>query len=330
MTTATDARPPVARTTRRPAAVEVDRRQRTILTPEGVALNLRRAGVGDRLLAVVIDLFLILALLIVGGLAIVFGAKVVGLSLAVAGWGIAALLVGSFLLRTFYFAAFELRWQGRTPGKRLLRIRVIDRHGRPLTAGAIFARNLAREAELFLPLSLLAAADSAGVDGWIRLATIAWLGLFLAMPLFNRDRLRVGDMIGGTLVIANPKAVLLDDIAGVALTAPGRPAERFRFTPAHLQIYGIHELQTLEEVLRLQGPVALATRRAVAEKIKQRIGWGEGDNDAAPGTPDAGGENDPRPFLEAYYAALRGNLETGLLFGRRRLRQSAKAAPPTS
>ena len=116
--------------------------------------------------------------------------------------------------------------------------------------------------------------------------------------------------------------MLLDDMAGAT-----RPTERFRFTPAQLQTYGIHELQALEEVLRLQGPVALATRKAVAEKIRQRIGWSvEAGGVPAPPAGDA----DPRPFLEAYYAALRANLETGLLFGRRRLRQAARGSVPPS
>lgn len=331
-------RPPVTTSAERPAAPprsarrpppaeERDERLRSVLTPEGVALSLRRAGLGQRFAAVVVDLIIVTLLLVIPGIAIAVGVGALDMPRVAAGWSITALLIASFLLRTFYFAAFELRWQGRTPGKRWLRIRVIERHGRPLTAGAVFARNLAREAELFLPLSLLAAGGSAGVDGWIRLATLAWLGLFLAMPLFNRDRLRVGDLIGGTIVIANPKAVLLDDIADDAKTGSGQAAERFRFTPVQLQTYGIYELQVLEEVLRLpEGPVALDTRRAVAEKIRQRIGWGAGDAQA----PEGDREADPRPFLEAYYAALRGNLETGLLFGRRRQRQAAKGPVPPS
>ncbi len=308
-----------------PLADGNDVRRRSVLTPEGVALSLQRASLGSRFVAVSIDLVIVTVLLVVPSIAIVVGVQAFDMPPIAAGWSITALLVASFLLRTFYFAAFELRWQGRTPGKRWLRIRVIDRHGRPLTASAIFARNLSREAELFLPLSLLAASSSAGVDGWIRLATLVWLGLFLAMPLFNRDRLRVGDLIGGTIVIANPKAILLDDLAGIA--GVGAPAERFRFTPVQLQTYGIYELQVLEEVLRLpEGPVASDTRRAVAEKIRQRIGW---SNDSLQ-TQERPSATDPRPFLEAYYAALRGNLETGLLFGRRRLRQAAKGSVPPS
>ena len=314
---------PAGTVRQRPAVPERDPRQRTILTPEGVALMLRRAGVTERFIALVIDLVIVVVLLLALGIAIAVVAQALHMPVAFAQWGIATVLVASFLLRTFYFSAFELRWQGRTPGKRLLRIRVIDRQGRPLTAGAIFARNLAREAELFLPLSLLTAANGLEVDGWIRLATLVWLGLFFAMPLFNRDRLRVGDMIGGTMVVANPKAVLLDDMANATI-ANGGNTERFHFTPAQLQTYGIHELQTLEEVLRLQGSAALPTRRAVAEKIKQRIGW-RGNNGSG-----AAEDTDPRPFLEAYYAALRANLETGLLFGRRRQRQAIPGSVPPS
>ena len=68
--------------------------------------------------------------------------------------GSAALLL-SFALRSFYFIFFELRWQGATPGKRALGLRVIDRKGGRLKPEAVFARNLMREVEMFLPISLL-------------------------------------------------------------------------------------------------------------------------------------------------------------------------------
>src|SRR5205814_1864442 len=83
---------------------------------------------------------------------------------------------------------------GATPGKRLIGLRVIDRAGGPLRPEAVVARNLMREIEVFLPLSLLFLPKLTGADTLIQVLLLVWAGLFLFMPLFNRDRLRLGDL----------------------------------------------------------------------------------------------------------------------------------------
>lgn len=274
-------------------------RRREVVTPEGVPLSFEVALAGDRLGAFLLDLLAILALvLLVAGPA---------LWLASRGWVendlVAALaLLAFFLVRTFYFAFFELAWQGRTPGKRRLRLRAVEARGGPLTAEAIIARNLTREVELFLPLLALLAPQALFPEapGWMRLGALGWMLLFGLLPLVNRDRLRVGDLVAGTVVIRTPGAVLLGDLAAAA-TAPA-----LAFSDAQLDVYGVYELQVLEGVLRERGrPGSADALRAVAEKIQAKVGW-EG-----PPAEDA-------PFLEAFYAALRGRLERRLLFGKRR------------
>ena len=59
----------------------------------------------------------------------------------------------------------------------------------------------------------------------------------------------------------------------------------------------------LEDVLRRKDPKTMA---AVADRIRTKIGWRK-----------EAGEAD-EAFLAAYYGALRGRLETRLLFGHRR------------
>jgi uncharacterized RDD family membrane protein YckC len=207
-----------------------------------------------------------------------------------------------FLIRTFYFAFFELTWQGQTPGKRKLRLRAVEARGGALTAEAIIARNLTREVELFLPLIALLAPQALFPEapGWTRLGALGWMVIFGFMPLFNRDRMRVGDLIGGTVVIRTPDALLLADLTGLEV-APG-----LEFTDAQLDVYGVYELQVLEGVLRDRGrPGNADALRTVAEKVRAKIGW-EG-----PPAADAA-------FLDAFYLALRGRLERRLLFGKRR------------
>ena len=288
----------------RPMPAPADAALRQIVPPEGVPIPVRLADRGTRAIALVIDLIIIIAIIVAVGLAAAYGAA----NLSLAAWGLALVILVSFLVRSFYFILFELRWQGTTPGKRALGLRVIDRGGGRLRPEAVFARNLMREVEVFTPISVLLMGERIGAGGWTALFTLVWLGIFVLMPFFNRDRMRVGDLVGGTWVIAMPKAVLSPDMAGPAPaeSMAGRAREGYAFTPAQLDIYGVYELQTLEQVLRDSGPHAAAMRDEVSGRIRRKIGW------SGPEVTDS------TAFLQAFYAALRGRLETGMLFGRRR------------
>jgi hypothetical protein len=101
-------------------------------------------------------------------------------------------------------------------------------------------------------------------------------------------------------VLKTPKQTLLPDLTSDRDAAP---EGLFAFAIAQLDVYGVKELQVLEQVLRTQEPAAMA---AVAERIRAKIVW--------KGRP---GETD-HDFLSAYYAALRRRLEQRLLFGVRK------------
>ncbi len=280
------------------------RRLRHILTPEGVELTVELGDRSARAAALLIDL-LFAGL---GILAIVIAA--VGLTYVWKYWGLTLALLAFFLVRFFYFSYFELRWRGATPGKRLIGLRVIDRAGGPLRPEAVVARNLMREVEVFLPLSLLFLPKLTGASAMIQILLLVWAGIFLFMPLFNRDGLRLGDLVGGTMVIAMPKAALLPDL--IAAGGPGQisgqtaGASDYRFSDGQLDIYGIFELQTLEKVLR-QGKDSDGVRAQIAERIRHKIGWPA----EVPGF-------DADRFLAAFYAAQRARLERKMLFGIRR------------
>jgi uncharacterized RDD family membrane protein YckC len=229
-------------------------------------------------------------------------AALVGLSLAsvAIGWGgrgqaaIVIWVIGFFLLRNLYWAYFELTPRAATPAKRLLGLRVAARDGGRLGADAILARNLLREIELFLPITIVALQPLRG-NLLLILLGLGWTGIFMFFPLFNRDRLRVGDLLAGTWVVLTPKRQLLQDIAAQSGTG-------LSFTRTQLAAYGIKELHVLEDVLRNRHGETIA---AVAERIRTKIVWQRG-----PETDEA--------FLTSYYAGLRGELERGLLFGRSR------------
>jgi uncharacterized RDD family membrane protein YckC len=259
-------------------------RSREIVTPEGVPLRFAIAPAGDRVGALLLDL------LAIGGAILSLGIPL--------GWLAARGVIDPDLVFAALLLATFLVWTG---------IRVIDAAGGPLRAEAILARSLTREAEMLLPVLALSAGDMVfpGAPGLARLAALAWLALFGLLPLFNRDRLRVGDLLAGTVVVRQPRAVLLAELTAHAT------AGEIAFTSAQLDVYGIYELQVLEGVLRQDAPDRAATLAAVASKIQEKLDW-EGD---------AG----PEPFLRAFYAALRGRLEARLLLGKRRASKHDRA-----
>jgi uncharacterized RDD family membrane protein YckC len=275
-------------------------RVREFVTPEGIDLQLTLADAGERAAAFLLDVAIIAVLLIVFSLLSVGAALLAGLR---TGEFVGIIwLLGAFALRNFYFMAFELTPRAATPGKRILGLRVATRSGRPLTADAIFARNAMRELEVFLPLSFIA-VQGGGIDSWIAIMGIVWCGVFVFFPLFNRDRLRVGDLVAGTWVVRAPKRILDADLVAREQSAG------FAFTLQQLDAYGIKELSVLEEVLRRKEPSTMAT---VAQRIRAKIGA------AAIVATD-------EEFLSVYYAGLRGRLESRLLFGRRRKDKYDKA-----
>jgi uncharacterized RDD family membrane protein YckC len=285
-----------------PAADATDRRlRRELVTPEGVDLEVRLAEASERAGAFLIDfLIMSLATFVISLIIVLAAIAVVGASggKSHAQPMVIALLLVSFVLRNFYFVAFELTPGAATPGKRLLGLRVASRNGGRLTADAIFARNAMRELEVYLPASFLF-TQARDIDAWVVLFGIVWCAVFVFLPLFNRDKLRAGDIVGGTWVLKAPRRKLLADMAVKAHAA----SQGVVFTARELDAYGVKELQVLEEVLRRYEARTLA---AVAERIRKKIG-----RPADPNISDGA-------FLDAYYVALRERLEHRLLFGKRR------------
>ena len=88
-----------------------------------------------------------------------------------------------FLIFAGYFILFEWLWNGQTPGKRLLKLRVIREDGRPLTLWEAIARNLLRIFD--------------AVPGFVLpVYSVGLITIFLS----SRDQ-RVGDIFAGTVVV---------------------------------------------------------------------------------------------------------------------------------
>jgi uncharacterized RDD family membrane protein YckC len=155
----------------------------TLHTPESVELEFTLAGIGNRAYALLIDyiiLGLILIVFLVG--ALIFNAvlldtitKLVG-SKGLQLWLIAIQGLIGFFIYVGYFVFFETVWSGQTPGKRYVKIRVIRDDGRPVRLQQSTLRALLRPFD-----------------------DLFFIGVFFIV--FNQQEKRLGDLVGGTLVI---------------------------------------------------------------------------------------------------------------------------------
>ena len=172
----------------------------SISTPENVDLHLELAGLGNRILAGLIDQTICIVLIIAMGLAgwgVFTLVSVSSMPSHVKGIGygfiIMVLIFGSFIVHFGYHMFFEGTWQGQTPGKRVAQIRVIEQNGQPVTWPAVIIRNLVRVIDTGLIL----------------------IGV-LAIMVDNNER-RFGDLAAGTVVVRERNSELLtttkDDIA---------------------------------------------------------------------------------------------------------------------
>ena len=271
--------------------------RRTLITPEGVDLNLRLADSWQRIGAFLVDLLAMAGVLLALRLVLAIVISITGDSGIEV--GVVIFLLGLFILRNFYFVLQEVGPRAATVGKRAMNIRVVARSGERLTADRVIARNLMREIEFYLPISFVIGDLASQQASWLMaLGGIGWTVIFALFPLFNRDRMRVGDLLAGTWVVRAPKRDLQAEVGQVWEGSPD-----FRFSDAQLDVYGVFELQTLEKVLRDSRPEAIGP---VAEAIRRKIGMG-----------DLGGHE--YAFLNSYYNAARQRMERGLLFGKRKL-----------
>lgn len=269
-------------------------RPANILPPEAVPIRLEIASGGARFGAQALDI-----LITFGGLFLLFWALIWA---NVLDWSMLATLffLLVFLIRVPYYILSELVWNGRTIGKRIVRIKVISADGQRLTPHQIVARNLMKEVEVFMPATTLLSGSFQ--SGWVGLALTLWMVLVLCVPLFNKRRQRLGDMIAGTLVVDQPTAVLLPDLAATQGTA----GVGFVFQPEQLDVYGRFELQTLEQILRNRPKTEEQGQRVsdVVHTIRRKIKFEE---DVA--------ARDEWDFLTDFYRQQREFLESRHLFG---------------
>lgn len=221
-------------------------RRLAIETPEHLVLELELAGVGSRIAAAACDAVLLGVLYVGLGLALVAlatGRETPGpWSTLVAVLALLAL----FLLFWGYFLLFEALNHGRTPGKRLMGIRVVMDTGHPITFAAAAVRNLIRVVDA-LPFGLVG----------------------LAFVLFHPQNKRLGDIVAGTVVARDRPEDL--QLAGVPTNRqPG--AEPLETGPPELSDEEFRLLdQYLERLERLDGTLRRRFTADLAARFAPRF-----------------------------------------------------------
>jgi uncharacterized RDD family membrane protein YckC len=176
--------------------------------PEEIDLQLEVANVGSRSLAILADLALCgLTLFVVYGVTFLLGHDLAEdwvTQLSSNAMKIVLLLV-IFGFQWIYFNWFEWVWNGQTPGKRLLHLRVIKMDGTPVNWTDVLLRNIARPIDTFGPMGLIG----------------------LGMIFVSRKAQRIGDLMARTLVIHETPIdwSIFDQIEG-AESATANPAPR--------------------------------------------------------------------------------------------------------
>jgi uncharacterized RDD family membrane protein YckC len=227
-----------------------------IETPERVPLHFALASIGNRFLACAIDHTIqVLALLIISIAALVL-ANLSFLEQMLASapkWVYAVMIILLFLVFAGYFTFFEWIWSGQTPGKRWLKLRVIREDGRPITFWEASVRNLLRPLDMF-PMGSYS------------------IGL-IAVFVSTRDQ-RIGDMVGGTVVVREREAEA-PEFDQVFATPVSDPAMRRSFKPvdftANLSSLTDSEIQVVETFLRRRWDLSEMPRQWMAWRVSLPI-----------------------------------------------------------
>lgn len=224
------------------------REKLNIDTPEQVALEFSLATVGSRFLALAID-----SLIQFGAAAVLFVLALVGTWLSSAAivaarpWVLAGLVLGVFVIYYAYFAVFETIWNGQTPGKRVIGLRVIHTSGRPVSAFEAILRNVVRIAD--------------------QMPGIYAIGI-TSVFLTERSQ-RLGDLAAGTVVVhertvhEGMRALAPDATPAAPLIGHGAA----RLTPEEMAVIELF----FRRREQLDGHARIRAARQIASRIRARL-----------------------------------------------------------
>jgi uncharacterized RDD family membrane protein YckC len=165
-----------------------------IQTPENVAFDYHVAGIGSRFLSTMIDMILIVLIEVVVIFAMQLVLRAFGdetTSNKLSAWVIALFGLVTWAFFWGYYVFFELLWNGQSPGKRWVGLRVIRGDGMPISMSESFIRNLVRIID-FLP---------------------ATYGIGVITMFIDKQSRRLGDLAAGTLVVLDRAPMTIQELS---------------------------------------------------------------------------------------------------------------------
>ena len=214
----------------------------TIDTPEQIPLEFPLAGIGSRFLALALDSLIqsfgyLLVLLLLAW----FEPDLERIWPKASVWAVAVVVIIGFIIYSGYFAVFETVWNGQTPGKRAVRIRVIKDSGRPIAVYEAVARNVMRL-----------------IDQFPGIYAVGIISVFLS----SRNK-RLGDYVAGTVVVHEGALTELQ---------PAWQAEKITVAaPYNVAQISLADLELIETFLQRRYDLALEVRHRTAEQISTRM-----------------------------------------------------------
>ena len=215
--------------------------QLSIDTPEQVALDFSLASIGSRFLALATDSLIQFGVAALVLIVAVAAEWILALSLRSNPWVLAVLVLGWFVVYYGYFAIFEVAWNGQTPGKRLVGLRVISVTGRPISAYEAILRNVVRIAD--------------------QMPGIYAVGI-ISVFVTERSQ-RLGDLAAGTVVV-HERAVEIADLSP--------RAEAPSVTTQHgAERLNAEEIAVIELFFRRRDQLGGYERSRIARQIAERV-----------------------------------------------------------
>jgi uncharacterized membrane protein SpoIIM required for sporulation/uncharacterized RDD family membrane protein YckC len=216
-----------------------------IETPEQTVLSYTLAGVGSRASAALIDLLIIVVIelaitVLLSESAGVFRGRSSGAQRMSSAWVAAVVLLIGFGLLWGYYVFFEAIWDGQTPGKRWLNIRVVQDGGYSVSFGASAVRNLVRLVDI---------------------QPAPTYGLGLVSMIISKSGKRLGDIAAGTIVVHEQRALITAAVRSAPAPATA-PALTSSLSEEEFALLGrfVARLSQLDEATRASYTSQLAAR----------------------------------------------------------------------
>jgi uncharacterized RDD family membrane protein YckC len=230
-----------------------------VSTPEQVAFSYEMAGIGSRALAAFLDYLIMTASLILVYCALIMMSSVAGAAqLLDVDSSFGAFFIGALLVLVVfgiwwgYFILFEMIWRGSTPGKRVMRIRVLRADGQPVGVGEAIIRNLVRLID-FLP---------------------GFYSIGLITMFLNQEARRLGDYAANTVVVKERDRVALRDVRVSGYVPQGAGGVQYDPLPG-ISLYSVtpDDYRLMRELLERinRGELTVARGRELGTRLAYGI-----------------------------------------------------------